>query len=122
MNNRMVEVWAVYSNTDLTEGRGRDYIAKLCRTREVARRHAHGKYVQGSDAPIAPVDAIEISPGSYVLTTDVWAVEEATQEDAIESVKTDALKRMIALAEEAGISDDEIVEHLRRSRGPANAK
>ncbi|WP_156374424.1 hypothetical protein [Pseudorhodoferax sp. Leaf274] len=42
-------VYAVYTNTDLTEGRGRQYVTHYCETEATARRVGSRGYVMGSD-------------------------------------------------------------------------
>jgi hypothetical protein len=46
------KVFAVYTNTDLTEGRGREYLLALTENLFTAKRLAKGKDVQGTDARV----------------------------------------------------------------------
>jgi len=48
-------VYAVYTNTDLTEGRGREYAKYYCELESTARRLAIGGYVMGTDCPVKAV-------------------------------------------------------------------
>lgn len=49
------KAWAVYTNTDLTEGRGRQVLVHLCDIEATARRLSKGIGVQGGDGDVAPV-------------------------------------------------------------------
>lgn len=49
------EAWAIYTNSDLVEGRGVEYIKHYCLLKETAKRLAKGNYVQGTDCPIQKV-------------------------------------------------------------------
>lgn len=52
------KVWAVWTNTDLTEGRGYKKILAVCGKKATAIRLGRKKYVQGSDCPITESVAI----------------------------------------------------------------
>jgi hypothetical protein len=45
-------IWVAYTNTDCTEGRGRDVPIAFCAAEATAIRLARKKYVQGSDGPV----------------------------------------------------------------------
>jgi hypothetical protein len=45
-------IYAVFTNTDLTEGRGTEYCFALATNEITALRLAKGKYVQGTDARV----------------------------------------------------------------------
>lgn len=47
-----VEVYAVSTNTDLTEGRGREYDLWYFTKEEDARKAGRREYVMGSDCPV----------------------------------------------------------------------
>lgn len=55
---RIVKAYAVMSNHDLTEGRGREFIASICDRLSVATSEAKGQYVMGTDAPIREIEAL----------------------------------------------------------------
>lgn len=44
--------YVVWTNSDLTEGRGAEYPLAICKTLSTAKRLAKGKYVQGTDCSI----------------------------------------------------------------------
>lgn len=45
-------IWVVWTNTDLTEGRGANYVLYWCETETTANRLAKGRGVMGSDADV----------------------------------------------------------------------
>jgi len=44
--------YIVWTNTDLTEGRGSEYPLAICETLSTAKRLAKGKYVMGTDCTV----------------------------------------------------------------------
>lgn len=50
--------YVVYTNSDLTEGRGHEYPKHVCETLTTARRLAKRNYVQGMDCPITTVEIV----------------------------------------------------------------
>lgn len=46
------KVWIVWTNTDLTEGRGTQFAIHYCEAEITARRLAKKNYIQGTDCPI----------------------------------------------------------------------
>lgn len=49
-------LWAVQTNTDLTEGRGEPIVIGVCSDRETALKLAHRRGVMGSDAQVVQID------------------------------------------------------------------
>jgi hypothetical protein len=47
-----ITVWAVYDNTDHSEGRGTEFVRAYTKLESTAKRLAKSTYVQGSDAPV----------------------------------------------------------------------
>jgi len=106
-----VDVFVVWTNDDLTEGRGREYPMAVCELEATANRLAKGSYVMGSDARITKEVAYYINDRWYFIGT----FTPATPEDRIENVKilemekkklkaADALEK----AKRLGLSDDDI--------------
>lgn len=102
-----ITLWAVYTNSDLTEGRGRQFVQHFCRTEATAKRLAKRGYVQGTDCPVEPVKAVEFD-GKYVLPMSLLKIEEPSKEDEIAAVRIDAHRAAIMRAKELGLTDDEI--------------
>lgn len=50
-----IVAWAVMSNTDLTEGRGKTYPLAYCLDEAVAIAYGKGKHIMGTDCPIKSV-------------------------------------------------------------------
>ncbi len=100
-------LWAVYSNTDLNEGRGQQYVKHFCKLHSTAIRLAKKGYVQGTDCPVESVKVLVLE-GQRVLPTALLKIEEGTMEDEQKEkvllMREDAFKR----AKEAGLSDEDI--------------
>ena len=106
-------LWAVYTNSDLTEGRGRQYVEFFCKMRATANRLAKRNYVQGSDSPVEPVQVLVLD-GQRVLPASLIKVEQPTREDEVEDARLNAASAAIERAKQAGLSDDDIAL-IRRS-------
>lgn len=95
-------VYAVYTNTDLTEGRGQEYVRFYCELRTTAERMARGGYVQGGDCPIREVKMPKIG-GAFYLPLSQASVTPPTNEDILLQKKRDLEKarrdRALALFE-----------------------
>ena len=102
-----ITLWAVYTNSDLTEGRGREYVAHFCRSEATALRLAKKGYVQGTDCPVKAVKVLELE-GRHVLPTSFLNIVEPSKADEIAAEKIDAHHAVVAKAKALGMSDDEI--------------
>jgi hypothetical protein len=100
-------LWAVYTNSDLTEGRGRQYAKHFCRLKATALRLAKKGYVQGSDCPVEPVEVLNLD-GKRVLPASLLNVEVPTREDEAAEVRLMAREEALNKARAAGLSDAEI--------------
>ena len=58
MTNETQKAYAVWSNTDLTEGRGYQYAKYICYIEATAIRLSKGAYVMGSDASVTEIELI----------------------------------------------------------------
>ena len=99
-----IEAWAIFSNTDLTEGKGTEYISRFCRIRSTAVRLAHKAYVMGSDAPVLK---IELERKNKALLGPVTLVEP-TEDDKRRQKIMDTHEEVISKARSLGMTDDEI--------------
>lgn len=108
-------LWAVYTNDDLTEGRGRQFVKHFCKTQATAVRLAKRGYVQGTDCPVEPVKAIMVE-GKYFLPTSMLNIVPPTKEDEDQQRRIDDQKRALEKAKALGLSDDEIAA-LSKIRG-----
>lgn len=100
-------LWAVYTNTDLTEGRGREYVMHFCKLQATANRLAKRGYVQGTDCPVKPVEVVVLD-GQRVLPISIINVEQPTADDEAAQKRIDNLMLALARAKKAGLSDDDI--------------
>lgn len=100
-------LWAVYTNDDLTEGRGREFVKHFCKTLATARRLAKRGYVQGTDCPVKQVEAICID-GKYFLPTSMLDIVHPTAEDDASQQLIDARKLAMEKARALGMTEDEI--------------
>lgn len=100
-------LWAVYTNTDLTEGRGRQFVAHFCKLRSTAIRLARKGYVQGTDCPVEPVEVLVLD-GKRVLPMSVINVEPPSQEDEQKERLWLEKKAAFERAKAAGLSDQDI--------------
>lgn len=104
-------VYGVYSNTDLTEGRGRENLIRLAETKATAIRLAKKKGVMGSDGYVRPVVLFKILNTWYKPTSTGSAsydVEGPTEADICAENKRLAHQRAIEAAKAAGLSDEHI--------------
>lgn len=102
-----ITLWAVYTNMDLTEGRGREYVKHFCRTQATATRLAKKGYVQGTDCPVREVEVLELN-GRHVLPTSLINIVEPTSEDNATQVRLTARQMAVEKAKAAGLTEDEI--------------
>lgn len=112
MEARMTEqkkeiLWAVKTNTDLTEGRGRQYVAHFCKIQATANRLAKRGYVQGTDCPVDAVEVLVLD-GKHVLPVSLINVVHPTREDEAEEARILARGAALDKAKAAGLSDDDI--------------
>ena len=100
-------LWAVYTNDDLTEGRGREFVKHFCKEEATAKRLAKRGYVQGTDCPVKPVEAL-CADGKYFLPTSMLNIIQPTAEDEASKRLIDARKLAMEKAKSLGLTDDEI--------------
>lgn len=100
-------LWAVYTNSDLTEGRGREYVKHFCKTKATAMRLAQRGYVQGTDCPVKPVLVLELD-GKHVLPTSLINIVYPTAEDEATDARMVAAQKVLERARAAGLTDEDI--------------
>lgn len=105
-----VEVWQVYCNTDLTEGRGSEYILYHCKSLATAQRLAKGRYIMGSDCPIHKGNIYKLGSVYYVP----GKVEQPSSEDLKIQKEIDLKESIISKVKEAGISLEELEILLKK--------
>jgi hypothetical protein len=97
-------VWVVYTNEDLTEGRGRQYPLAVCQKQATALRVGSKKYVQGCDCPIKREIAVLIN-GNWLVPGRML---EPSKEDIEKQKAIDAKRDTIAKAKKLGLTDEEL--------------
>lgn len=100
-------VYVAYTNTDCTEGRGRDVPIAVCALESTALRLARQRYVQGSDGPVRRIELLKIDGLWYVPALAVDVIEP-TKEDEVMQKQRDVKRAAIEKARAAGLTDDEI--------------
>jgi len=100
------EVYAVISNTDLTEGRGKGFVKAYCYELSTARRVGHGGYIQTGNCPIEKHKLYAIEGTSYWHgPVDVLTMTEA---DKTNQTRLDAKTEVIRKMRAAGITENDI--------------
>lgn len=104
-------VYAVWTNTDLTEGRGREYVQYLCEKKSTALRKAKKNYVMGTDSRVTEEKLFQSGYAWYGPVN----VIDPTQEDlrveeqlAAEAKAKSAKEAAIEKAKSLGLSDADI--------------
>jgi hypothetical protein len=115
MSREVKTVWAAYTNSDCTEGRGHDIVIAVCRLKETAIRLASRKYVQGSDGPVRPLEMIEVDGKWYAPAAAVSLIEPSSEDLKLQAKHIEEEQRKIAKetaldkARALGLSDDDII-------------
>ena len=102
------EVWVAWSNSDLTEGRGRGFALYVCEQQETAIRLGAGKYVQGTNCPVEKVTAVKLD-GQWLVPGEI--IRES-KEDKKARLAREKKERALENAEKAGLSKEDL-EALR---------
>lgn len=105
-------VFAVWTNTDTTEGRGMEYVFAYCTLEATAKRLAKGGYVMGSDCPITKENLYCLGSHWYYPGARITAPtsEDKQEEIALEAARVKAQKKaeVLAKAKSLGMTDEEI--------------
>ena len=111
MNNQAAQtmpetfpMFVVYTNTDLTEGRGYQYPIAWCESRATAVRLAHKKGVMGSDAEVREVFGVRSNGVNYGPVR----MEIPNDDDKAKDAATKARREAIEKAKQAGLSDEDL--------------
>lgn len=98
-------VWVAYTNTDLTEGRGRDIAIAVCAEEMTAKRRASKKYVQGCDGPVCAVELVKIKGEWYAPIDSIIGIEGPSKEDIVMQAILDAKNEALKKIRSAGLTD-----------------
>ncbi len=99
-------LWAVRTNSDLTEGRGREYIKHYCECHSTAIRLAKSQYVMGTNCPVEKQTLVKINGSN-----DWWGIVrvETPTEDDLEREKFFEIRdKAFKKARDLGLSMEEI--------------
>lgn len=100
-------IWTVTTNTDLTEGRGTEYVKHFCRLESTAIRLARRGYVQDMDCPVSKVTIAE-EDGKVTVPSWFIRVLEPTQDDERQEQHRLKVREVLDKAKASGLTDDEI--------------
>lgn len=104
-------VYAVWTNTDLTEGRGREYVQYLCEKKATALRKAKKNYVMGTDSRVTEEKLFQSGYTWYgpVNVIDPSQEDLRVEEQLAAEAKAKAAKQTaIEKAKSLGLSDADI--------------
>ena len=111
MNNQAAQtmpetfpMFVVYTNTDLTEGRGYQYPIAWCESRATAIRLANKKGVMGSDAEVREIYGVRHNGVNYGPVR----MELSNDDDRAKDAATKARREAIEKAKQAGLSDEDL--------------
>lgn len=96
--------WAVFSNTDRTEGRGREYITCICDVAATAMRKAKGAGVQGMDADVRKIELVKHNNKWYGPVN----IESPTHADIDAQVRIEIKNAALEKAKNLGLTDQDI--------------
>ncbi len=99
------EVYGVWTNTDLTEGRGFQIPIAFCDAKSTAIRLGEKKYVQGNDCPIDKTLAFRINNTWYVP----GRIQGPSSDDQKKDRELEARDAAYSKAKELGLNDEDIV-------------
>lgn len=105
------DVFVVWSNTDLTEGRGTEYPAYICELESTAKRLARGSYVMGSDARYTKEKGYYIDNKWYFMGHSVPSSKEDDTEEArleAERLRQEKKNKALEKAKALGLSEEDI--------------
>ncbi len=96
--------WAVAVNTDLIEGRGRNYFKHICDIEATAIRLARKADVQGANGSVHQIELIKIG---FIWYGPI-VIEQANNSDIQLQRRVDLKNDAIEKARAAGLTDDDL--------------
>jgi hypothetical protein len=105
---KVVPVWVVKVNTDLTEGRGFNRVFAVCVMGATARRASSGKNVQGCDGIVERGYALTVEIDGKKVKFIPGEPETPSKEDRAEQEKIDRLEAAAERARKAGVSEEDL--------------
>jgi uncharacterized protein (DUF2126 family) len=98
------KVWVAWTNTDCTEGRGKEVVEYVCETEATARRLGKQRYIQGTNCPISESIAVKVN-NKWLID---GSIQVATTADVLMQNKLDKHKMVLEKARAAGLTDEDI--------------
>jgi hypothetical protein len=105
-------IYAVWTNTDLTEGRGREYVQYHCENESTARRLAKKNYVMGTDGRVTVEKMFYLNGRWYAPAPNIV---QPSREDEIENRRIEAERKAaeakaaaLAKAKELGMTEADL--------------
>lgn len=115
MKKEKETAYVVWTNSDLTEGRGQHEVLAITEYESTAARIAKSNYVQGTVSNYCPVEEVEIFKhnGKYYGPISFMMPTKEDEEKEIELKKEKELKEkqetILSKAKELGLSEEEIL-------------
>lgn len=107
MEKEKITVYVAYTNSDCTEGRGRDIPICVSECQATAIRYAAKSYVQGCDGPVRIHEIIKHKGTWYAPSACVYFVAPTAQ-DLVNQELHDKKQAAVQKAKLAGLTDEEI--------------
>jgi len=104
MIEETLQGWVVWTNTDLTEGRGEQYPLYVCTSPSTANRLKAGEGVMGSDADVIPCELKRYKNGWHGPVRLHHPTKEDMESDNILKKREYAVKR----AKELGLTEEDL--------------
>jgi len=108
----MKTIYAVMTNSDRTEGRGKEFPIGFSFNKFTAYRIGKGNYVQGCDCPIREIPILEYEGKEYIYLYNL-DITPPTKQDIDNENQMKEKEQLIKKAKDLGLSDEEI-EKLRQ--------
>ena len=106
------EIWIVWTNTDLAEGRGSQYALYCCETRGTAERLAKGMGVQGCDADVRKSIRLEYKGAYYTPAGFIYppTAEDKRREEELAQLeaKRTFVEQAVLKAVKLGMTAEEV--------------
>lgn len=100
----MKKVYIVWTNTDLTEGKGEEYPLAICESIITARRLGKGSYAMGSDCRITHEELIRHNNRYYGPVRIMRSTPEEDRAQKQYDLKQEAIEK----AKLAGLTEEDI--------------
>lgn len=99
------KVWVAWTNSDLTEGKGKSFPLVVCDKKSTAIRLGSRGGVMESDCVVTEESAVEFPNGRWLIPGRI--ISASIEDDKQEAI-SDKREAAIIKCRDAGISEDEI--------------